>query len=162
MKEMVRRRGVNKEECKGPRFGVGSTGKVRVLMMQELDSVTSKTGPSTVPVSVYCCESRKRQVMKNKSDQKNSTTCKTSNASSKRKTAGSVRKRVYQRPSVQSIPMLESEDISLDRTPVRGSQERRRIRMVEIVDLKCGNSEKPWSSPITNQLRRLSFSKLSD
>ncbi|KAL3509706.1 hypothetical protein ACH5RR_029107 [Cinchona calisaya] len=97
MKEMVHKRRVNKEECVGPRFGVGSTGRTSALMMQELDSVSSKTRPSTVPVSVYCCKTDQRQVMKNKSDQRNSTSCKTSNASSKRKPAGSLRKKVCQR-----------------------------------------------------------------
>ncbi|XP_027062435.1 uncharacterized protein [Coffea arabica] len=170
MKEMAQTRRLNKE-CEEPTFGVGSIGKVRVLMMQELDSVSSRRRPTnaTVPVSVYCCEKRRRsvQVKKTKSDQRNSTStgCKSSILSSdtRRSSGISSRKKVHnQSPSAQSIPMLESEDISLERTPARGCQERRKTRIVEIVDLKCGNSGKGWSSPITDQLRRLSFSKLSD
>ncbi|KAI8007743.1 hypothetical protein LOK49_LG07G02515 [Camellia lanceoleosa] len=34
--------------------------------------------------------------------------------------------------------------------------------IVEIVDLKCGNADKSWSRPITDQFKKLSFSRLSD
>ncbi|XP_028111559.1 uncharacterized protein LOC114309880 [Camellia sinensis] len=66
------------------------------------------------------------------------------------------------RHSPHGIPMLSSEDISMDRTFRRGRTTKKGFGIVEIVDLKCGNTDKSWSRPITDQFEKLSFSRLSD
>lgn len=60
------------------------------------------------------------------------------------------------------MPMLISDSITLDRTPSRGKNDKKASKIVEIVDVKCGNQERAWASPITNRLKKLGFSKLSE
>ncbi|GKD25846.1 hypothetical protein Tco_1232060 [Tanacetum coccineum] len=64
----------------------------------------------------------------------------------------------------QQIPMLDSEDLWMDKTPIRGKEHKKVTRrIVETVDLTCGKNDGDWSIlPIGNQLRRLSFSKILD
>ncbi|CAK9182684.1 unnamed protein product [Ilex paraguariensis] len=120
---------------------VGATGKVSALMMQELDtmkltshsSISSRKKPQTVPVSVSCGMPTKRLQPRRR----------TSNGAS-------------------TSDSMSNEDVSVDRTPSRGKTEKKGCQIVEIVDFNCGNPDKAWSGPITNQLKRLSFSRLSE
>ena len=57
--------------------------------------------------------------------------------------------------------MLNSDNISLDGTPGRDKPDKSGSYIVEIVDFKCGNPDRTWA-PITNRLKKLSFSKLSE
>ena len=148
-------------------MGIGSTGKVRVLMLQDLDltecslqkSTSCKRMASPVLVSLNCGASRKSLQLERISSN-NVTTSGSSN--SNREKRRNSQKKTHQTLHPHTIPMLESEDISIDRTPATSETESRRSRIVEVVDLKCGNSRKSWSPPITNDLRRLSFLKLTD
>ncbi|KAK1416678.1 hypothetical protein QVD17_25793 [Tagetes erecta] len=136
----------------GGRIRIGATGKVSALMMQELDS-NMKTSPKkhesksqriqTAAVSVDCGGSTRRLMSLN---------------------SGAPNMK-------QQIPMLDCEDMWVDKTPVRvrGKQQYKKVvttttrSIVETVDFKCGKNDGDWSmTPISNQLRRLSFSKISD
>lgn len=55
------------------------------------------------------------------------------------------------------IPMLGSENIHLEKTPIRDKPMKKGINIVDIVDINCGN---PGGS-LSNRLKRLNFSKLS-
>ncbi|XP_076928098.1 uncharacterized protein LOC143591929 [Bidens hawaiensis] len=136
---------------------IGATGKVSALMMQEVESNNIKTSSKkpeikprkiqTEPVSIDCRGSTKR-LQKMVSSNGNET---------------ALRKKKNMKHVSQQIPMLESEDLWIDKTPVRGEQRKKVTRrIVETVDLKCGKNDGDWSvTPIGNQLRRLSFSKIS-
>ncbi|CAO2833522.1 unnamed protein product [Amaranthus hypochondriacus] len=55
------------------------------------------------------------------------------------------------------IPMLGSENIHLDKTPIRDKPTKKGPNIVDIVDINCGN---PGVS-LSNRLKKLNFSKLS-
>ncbi|GFP90006.1 hypothetical protein PHJA_001144400 [Phtheirospermum japonicum] len=62
------------------------------------------------------------------------------------------------------IPMLSDDNISIDGTPIRPKKPARKgpAGVVEIVDIKCGGSDRKWVNPITDRLKKISFSKLSE
>ena len=47
------------------------------------------------------------------------------------------------------------------RTPVREKKDKKIPDIVEIVDIKYGNAEKAWATPLASRLKKLNFSKLS-
>lgn len=150
---------------------IGATGKVSALMMQELDSITSssntctccKRRTQTAPVSISCGVSTRRLQQRKASSNSSKTVGRLTTSSGHHRTPGSIqRKKQNVRQTTQSIPMLGMENISVGNTPNRSKPEKKRSQIVEIVDLKCGKPHAAWSHPIGNQLRRLSFSKLSD
>ncbi|KMS98461.1 hypothetical protein BVRB_4g091560 [Beta vulgaris subsp. vulgaris] len=55
------------------------------------------------------------------------------------------------------IPMLGSENIHLEKTPIREKSTKKGFNVVDIVDIHCGN---PGGS-LSNRLKKLNFSKLS-
>ncbi|KNA06409.1 hypothetical protein SOVF_181180 [Spinacia oleracea] len=55
------------------------------------------------------------------------------------------------------IPMLGSENIHLEKTPIRDKPMKKGSNIVDIVDIRCG---RPGGS-ISNRLKKLNFSKLS-
>lgn len=125
---------------------VGATGRVSALMIRELEdcnSVSRKRNPKSVPVSVCCGVS----ASSNKAGSRSNTV---------QRTQGNIRGKMHS----YHIPMLASQDISVDKTPpVRGKFENKRSKLVEIVDLKCGRKPgKVCSSPIS---KKLNFSRLS-
>ncbi|XP_043689414.1 uncharacterized protein LOC122640320 [Telopea speciosissima] len=145
---------------------IGATGTVGSLMTRELDSVkrspqSSKSSPRkspTLSVSVPCVSRPKRLPRTTVVN-----VASTSGSSSNHKSPGSTRKT---RSSVlkksHSIPMLGSDDTIVDNSPNRKKPDKKGSYIVEVVDLKCGSHDRPWSNPITHQLRKLSFSKLSE
>ncbi|KAI3803556.1 hypothetical protein L1987_31712 [Smallanthus sonchifolius] len=146
-----------KEGDGGGTIRIGTTGKVSDLMMQELETSSRKPAIKsqriqTAPVSIDCGGSSKRlqRMMSANGGSSSNNRCETT-----------PRKKENMKHVVQQIPMLDSEDLWIDKTPVRGKKVTRRI--VEAVDLKCGKNDGDWLiAPIGNQLRRLSFSKISD
>uniref|UniRef100_A0A6N2N5I5 Uncharacterized protein n=1 Tax=Salix viminalis TaxID=40686 RepID=A0A6N2N5I5_SALVM len=60
------------------------------------------------------------------------------------------------------MPMLGSDNITLDRTPGREKSDKKATNIMEIVDVKCGNPDRSWTNPITSKLKKLGFSKLSE
>lgn len=151
----------------GGSMKVGTTGTISVLMSRELDSVKSapktpasscrKKPPSICSFVAGAATSPKRIRPKTLSNEASSS--RTSNVKGHnspevaRKTKNHTRK-------AHEIPILESETSSVDETPVTQKTVRKGLRIVEIVDIKCGSTEKPRANPIKNPLKKLSFSKL--
>ncbi|GKC00965.1 hypothetical protein Tco_0987101, partial [Tanacetum coccineum] len=74
-----------------------------------------------------------------------------------------VKKKNMKKGSHQ-IPMLDSKDLWMDKTLIRGKEHKKVTRrIVETVDLTCGENDEDWLIiPIGNQIRRLSFFKILD
>lgn len=54
---------------------------------------------------------------------------------------------------------LDGASTPTDRTPNRNRIDRKGSYIVEVVDIQCGHPEKAW---LTNRLKKLGFSKLSE
>ncbi|KAL2482160.1 uncharacterized protein Fot_43604 [Forsythia ovata] len=143
-------------------INIGTTGRIRTLMMQELEAKQRKRKPQSAPVvALYCGPIRVSPTPNSRVSRER--------PKPRRKSAGDLgnnssshRRAQY---SSQNMPMLQSEEThSVNTTPirVRGRPGKKIPKIVEIVDLNCGNQGRGWPVPIKNQLRRLSFSKLSD
>lgn len=148
----------------GGSIKVGTMGSISSLMARELDSIksapqmplSSRTKRQLVPVSVpYGATTPKRLQPKKSSDEPSSNYIDHRSIDITRKTNGYTR-------NTHRIPMLISDSITLDKTPSRGKTDKKASKIVEIVDIKCGNRDRAWASPITNRLKKLGFSKLSE
>ena len=154
----------------GESIRVGTTGTISSLMTRELDSIksapqmplSSRTKPRAVPVSIPYGAKTPKRVQARKSCDGASSSGSSSYIDDRsheiiRKTKGYTR-------NTQRIPMLGSDSIAPDRTLSRKKTEKKGSNIVEIVDIKCGNQDRAWASPIsiTNRLKKLGFSKLSE
>ncbi|KAM7280590.1 hypothetical protein ACFE04_007724 [Oxalis oulophora] len=145
----------------GGSIRVGSTGTIGALMTKEMDSIKSsgkteisaRDKPQTIPVSIPCSAPKKLQSRKSLDEASSSGTSKENDTEIRRKS------RSFNK-STHRVPMLRSDNMSLERTPSRVKSEKKNI--VEIVDIKCGNPDKAWAGPITTRLKKLGFSKLSE
>ncbi|XP_071715065.1 uncharacterized protein [Rutidosis leptorrhynchoides] len=147
----------------GGTIRIGATGKVSALMMQELDTnvETLSKKPDviqriqTAPVSIGCGGSTKRLQRMMSLNVGSSINVRDQVTPKKKKNA---------KQAFQQIPILHSEDLWMDKTPIRGKEQKNVTRrIVEAVDLKCGKNDVDWPVfNIGNQLSRLSFSKISD
>ncbi|XP_010443065.1 PREDICTED: uncharacterized protein LOC104726013 [Camelina sativa] len=165
----------------GGSIKIGATGTVATLMTRELDSMkqpspqTPTTRPirTTIPVSVDCGTSSstpKRTKPRKSSDEASSSsnnnnvrTPKGHNARSTHQLSmlGSDNVRIpkgHNTKSSHQLPMLGSDNVSLQGTPRR----EKRMNIVDIVDVKCGNPDRAWANPITSRLKKLGFSKLNE
>lgn len=144
---------------------VGTTGKIGALMLRELES--AKPAVHQTPM---CNKRMSPSTVGNASSPKASNTIALVDEASSSGTSDStkqiaaeiVRKSKHNQRSSNRIPMLESDNISIDGTPIRQKPDKRISYMVEVVDIKCGNPDRAWASPITNRLKKLGFSKLSE
>ncbi|XP_039055227.1 uncharacterized protein LOC120197901 [Hibiscus syriacus] len=143
----------------GGSIKVGTKGTISSLMTRELDSVkpipqtpvSIRHKSQTILASVASGSSTPKRLKLRKSLDGASTNGNGSNKSYK-----TLSKNPHQ------IPMLGFDNISLDRTPSRQKNDKKACNIVEVVDIKCGKHlGRAWSSPITNQLKKLGFSKLS-
>lgn len=151
----------------GGSIRVGATGTISSLMTRELDSmkassqkqVSSRNKPHTGLSDPYGTSALKRLQPRKSFDEASSSGSSNHidhiNPDISRK-AKSYPKRTHR------IPMLGSDNIALDRTPSREKIDKKVSNIVEVVDIKCGNSDRAWTSPITNKLKKLGFSKLSE
>ncbi|XP_055801794.1 uncharacterized protein LOC129870952 [Solanum dulcamara] len=151
----------------GGSIKVGTTGTIGALMSRELDSkkVSPQTSVSCRSRSPTVCSfiagsasSPKRVNPKTSGAEASSSGMSVSNM----KCSEIVRKTKHYSRKTQQIPILESENISVDRTPVRQKPDRKGHHMVKIVDINCGNVDRTWAGPIKNRLKKLGFSKLSE
>ncbi|KAL6543184.1 hypothetical protein OROHE_010704 [Orobanche hederae] len=131
----------------GGSIKVGSTGTISALMSKELHSTksTSRPKPKTPP------------------DEPSSS--RSSNTSKTSKGPESTKRTKPHNRSTHQIPMLGADDnISIDGTPIRRPKPVKKgpAGVVEIVDVKCGSSDRKWVNPITDRLKKLNFSKLSE
>lgn len=157
----------------GGSIKVGTTGKIGALMLRELESAE----PALVHQTPMCNKRMSPTIGGNASSLKasNSKASSVDEASSSGATSDSTTKHIapdiarkskhqqhQHTRSTNKIPMLESDNISIDGTPIRQKPDKRISYMVEVVDIKCGNPDRAWASPITNRLKKLGFSKLSE
>lgn len=139
---------------------VGTTGTISSLMTRELESMkaasqkpssSSINKPQAVPLTPRRLQARKSSDEASSSGIRNNT----KSPEFPRKTKGYPK-------NTHRIPMLGSDNIVLERTPSREKTDKKGSNIVEVVDIKCGNSDRAWTSPITSKLRKLGFSKLSE
>ncbi|CAN4097194.1 unnamed protein product [Withania somnifera] len=151
----------------GKSIKVGTTGKVSALMSRELDSKkpSSQAPASSRNKSPTVCgfiagsaTSPKRMKPRTSGDEA------TSSGTSKQnnKSPESFRKAKHNSRKTHQIPILESENISVDGTPISKKPDRKGHYMVEIVDVKCRSMDGTWTNPIKNSLKKLGFTKLSE
>ncbi|XP_019196579.1 PREDICTED: uncharacterized protein LOC109190536 [Ipomoea nil] len=155
----------------GGSMKVGTTGTISVLMSRELESMKSaaktpasssctKKPPSICSFVAGAATSPKRMRPKASPNEASSSSSRTRNGKGHkspevgRKTKNHTRK-------AHEIPILEPETSSVDEAPVTQKSVRRGLRIVEIMDIKCGSTDKPQASPLKNPLKKVSFSKLS-
>ncbi|KAJ4726107.1 DNA replication regulator sld2 like [Melia azedarach] len=145
----------------GGSIKIGTTGTISSLMTRELESVKSAPQtPRTPPVSVACGATSVKRLQPRKSSDEASTS--SSNNNINRRSPEIARKTKSYNKSTYQIPMLGSDNVVLDRTPIRQKSDKKGPNIVEIVDIKCGHPERAWANPITNKLKKLGFSKLSE
>ncbi|XWS51901.1 hypothetical protein CRYUN_Cryun11dG0021500 [Craigia yunnanensis] len=152
----------------GGSIKVGTTGTISSLMTRELDSLKSapqtpvsfRHKPQTIPVSVACGSATPKRLQLRKSLDGASTSG--SSKSMSYKSPQTSQKTISFPKNIHQIPMLGSDNIALDRTPSRQKSDKKVSNIVEVVDIKCGNPDRAWASPITNRLKKLGFSKLSE
>lgn len=145
----------------GGSIRVGTTGTVGALMTRELES--GKSAPQTPrshSVSVPCGTTSTKRLKPRKSLDGASTSGSSNNTN--HRSHEIPRKTKSYNKGTHRIPMLASDNISLDRTPNQQKNDKKASNIVEIVDIKCGHPERAWASPITNKLKKLGFSKLSE
>ncbi|GLT72634.1 hypothetical protein SLA2020_445490 [Shorea laevis] len=149
----------------GGSIRVGATGTISSLMTRELDSIKSspqmpvsfRGKHGAVPVSDPCGAAAPKRVQPRKSsDEASSSSC------IDHRSPEITRKTKNYTRNTHRIPMLGSDSIALDRTPIREKTEKKGTNIVEIVDIKCGNQDRVWANPITNRLKKMGFSKLSE
>ncbi|KDP39090.1 hypothetical protein JCGZ_00847 [Jatropha curcas] len=148
----------------GGSIRVGTTGTISALMTRELEStksaphasVSHQDKPKSVPVSVPCSATTPKRLQARKSLDE------ASSSSAIHRSPETNRKMKSYTKSSHRVPMLRAENVTLDRTPSREKTNKKGANIVEVVDIKCGHPDKAWSSPITNKLRKLGFSKLSE
>ncbi|CAK7338429.1 unnamed protein product [Dovyalis caffra] len=152
----------------GGSIRVGTTGTIGALMTREMESIkpspqASASGqgkPRTIPVSVPCSVTTSRKLQARKSlDEASSSGC---SSGINRGSPETPRKVKTFNKIAHRMPMLGSDNITLDRTPSREKSDKKAINIVEIVDIKCGNTDRAWANPITSKLKKLGFSKLSE
>lgn len=159
---MAQKLELTKEDGKSIR--IGATGTIGSLMTRELEYVQSVSQTSTpvtrikapmVSVSAPSCSTAPKKLLPRTSADEAS-----SSRSVDQRSPESGRKMKNHTRKSHRIPMLGGDNIALDRTPTRGKIEKK--GSVEIVDIKCGYTDRTWSSPITTRLKKLGFSKLSE
>ncbi|XP_016433604.1 uncharacterized protein LOC107760098 [Nicotiana tabacum] len=147
---------------------VGTTGKVSALMSRELDSKKpdSQTPTSSKNKSPSVCgfipgsaTSPKRMKPRTSGDEASSSGTSKHNSS---KSPEFVRKTKHYSRKTHQVPILVSENTSVDGTPISQKTDRKGPYMVEIVDIKCRSMDRTWTNPIKNSLKKLGFTKLSE
>lgn len=147
----------------GGSIKVGTMGTIGALMSRELENVKPElqiNAPAendSLPIGASTQKTVKSRPQVNKASSSSSS----SSSHTNHINPENVRKtKHYTRKS--QIPMLDSDNISIDGTPIRQKSDKRLSYMSEVVDIKCGSPDRAWASPITNRLKKLGFSKLSE
>ncbi|CAN6452243.1 unnamed protein product [Victoria cruziana] len=160
---------------------IGATGTIGSLMTRELESMKisqkaadrPKKTTATTPVSVLCGGTPKKAPAKKTlptepgtSSSSSSGGCNSIAAKSSRTSQKTTKNN--QLKTEHQIPMLDPENGVADKQCCRKMTDKKTSStsgsgsyIVEVVDVKCGVTDKIWSSPITS-LKKLGFSKLSD
>ncbi|CAL1354294.1 unnamed protein product [Linum trigynum] len=148
----------------GGSIKVGATGTISALMTRELESAKPSPQTSspralklrTASVSVPCSVSTTPRRLQAKKPMDEAST-------SGSRTPETLRKAKQQAKGSHRVPMLGSDNLTLERTPVREKRSNKKvINIVEVVDIKCGSPDGAWATPLTSKLKKLGFSKLSE
>lgn len=153
------------EDTKGDKGAVtvGTTGTISLLMTRELDQMSS------VPhQEVYSTSKSQISVSRGSARPKRPQPRKSFEASSSRSSniinhlsPGIGLKTKLNGKHTHQIPMLGSQNLPLEASPVtKKKDKKKKSKIVEVVDIKCGYVDKTWATPIPNSLKKLGFSKL--
>lgn len=150
----------------GGSIKVGTTGTIGALMSRELQTAkTASQTPAlckkkspTICASVQSSASTPRR----KSQPSEGEAGSSSSSQIGHKNTETRKKSKQYNLKTQKIPILSADNIPIDKTPIRRKSDRKGSYMVEIVDIKCGNPDRAWGSPIASRLKKLGFSKLSE
>ncbi|KAI3849028.1 hypothetical protein MKX03_011471 [Papaver bracteatum] len=158
----------------GGSIRVGTTGTISSLITKEMDNrnsaqkhtpISTKRKPATIPLSLPSGSTPRTSLQRRRTTNEassSSSSSSTSTSNINRRSSTSSARQSTGKKSTHDLPMLGSEDIPLERTPYRAtSSNKKGPNIVEVVDIKCGKSEKSWSTPISSRLKKLGFSKLS-
>ena len=145
---------------------VGTTGTVSSLMMRELDQISavpnqqvpSPSKPQTLPASVAGTTRKQLQPRKSLDEASSSGSSNIIN----HRSSGIATKTKLKGRHTHRVPMLGSDSFPVERSPIRQKNGKKKSNIVEIVDIKCGHPDKAWATPISNSLKKLGFSKLSE
>ncbi|KAL2322602.1 hypothetical protein Fmac_026981 [Flemingia macrophylla] len=144
---------------------VGTTGTISLLMTRELDQITSDphqqiSSTSKPRISVSSGSTTPKGPQPRKSFEASSSS--SSNIINHINLGIGPKKKLNGKHTHQT-PMLGSNNLPLEASPVtKKKDKKKKSKIVEIVDIKCGYVDKAWSTPITNSLKKLGFSKLSE
>ncbi|KAK7305070.1 hypothetical protein VNO77_42969 [Canavalia gladiata] len=148
---------------------VGTTGTISSLMTRELDQISCcshrpVSSTSKAQISVTCGSSTPKQLQPRKSFGEAGGSSSSSNNKNNIISPGIGPKTKLNGKHTHQIPMLGSQNFPLDTSPVRRKKngKKKKSNIVEVVDIKCGYADKAWATPITNSLKKLGFSKLSE
>lgn len=152
----------------GGSIKLGTTGTISSLMTRELDQITSaphkqvssRSKPRTLPVSVACGSTTPKRLQPRKSSDEASSSGSSNNTN--RRNPGMSQKTKINGRNTHRIPMLSSDNFPVDKSPARKKNDKKIPNIVEVVDIKCGNADKAWATPLTSRLKKLGFSKLSE
>ncbi|XP_072951848.1 uncharacterized protein [Typha angustifolia] len=149
----------------GGSIKVGSTGTIGSLMSRELENMkispqaasSSQRRYQTSPVSVPCGANPKKAIQRKNPPNDSGNSSSSSNGSIEHGNPGDTHKpKKSIRKNGQRVPTLRPNDVLTDRNPNADEvQKKGHAYVVEVVDLKCSN-------PMSNRLRKLGFSKLSE
>lgn len=141
---------------------VGTTGTISLLMTRELDQISSTSKPR-ISVSSGSSTPKRQQPRKSFEASSSSSSNRSSNIIN-HIGPGIGPKTKLNGKHTHQIPMLGSHNLPLDTTsPVtKKKDKKKKSKIAEVVDIKCGYADKAWATPITNSLKKLGFSKLSE
>ncbi|KAI3509986.1 hypothetical protein L1887_25512 [Cichorium endivia] len=138
----------------GGSIKVGTTGTINALMLRELQSVKVPSPPNNAAMDTK----PKPKVQIDEA----TASCSGGTTTNEKETGGGSRKPKHHHARTASRnPFLRSDSVDGNGTPGRKKNDKKASCIVEIVDVKCGVPDKAWANPITNKLKKLSFSKLS-
>ncbi|CAN1242895.1 hypothetical protein LINPERPRIM_LOCUS5489 [Linum perenne] len=147
----------------GGSIKVGTTGTISNLITRELESAISSPQASNPPrdlklgtdtVSVPCSATSPRRLQARKPTDEASSSSSRNNI----RCSETAKKEKHQAKGSHRVPMLAGDGVTLERTPSREKKNRRVVKFVEVVDVKCGTP----GTPLTSKLKKLGFSKLSE
>ena len=152
----------------GGSIKLGTTGTISSLMTRELDQissaphkqVSSTSKPRTLPLSVACGSTTPKRLQPRKSSDEASSSERSN--STNHSSPGKAQKTRSGDRSTQRIPILGYDNFPVDRSPATEKNDKKIPKVVEVVDIKCGNADKAWATPVTSRLKKLGFSKLSE
>ncbi|KAD3066869.1 hypothetical protein R6Q59_018943 [Mikania micrantha] len=139
----------------GGSIKVGTTGTINALMTRELRSVKVASNESATDTTP------KARVQTNEAS---TSSCSSNNTLSEKHASIDQSTKSHHARQDSRNPFLRSESVQVDGngTNNKRKNDKKGSCIVEIVDVKCGVPDKMWVNPITNRLKKLAFSKLSE